>query len=231
MIGNEFWAKYFRDYDKLNLVPSYVELLASICDELRPEPGSLVLDIGSGTGNLALRLQGMGCRVVALDFCRDALQCHRVKHDDCRLVLADLTRGLPFKEDSFDAIASNNVLYTLSVGDQFRAMKEFHRVLKPGGRIALANPRAGWKPLAIYGRGISLSMHTVGPGVTVFRMVRWMVPTVRMFYYNRRLAKETQYHYFEPDEQRRLLAESGFRTISDTRWVYGGQAMLDCAAK
>ena len=70
MISNEFWAKYFKVYDKLNLVPSYVELLTSICQELRPEPGSLVLDIGSGTGNLAMRLKGMGCQVVALDFCR-----------------------------------------------------------------------------------------------------------------------------------------------------------------
>jgi ubiquinone/menaquinone biosynthesis C-methylase UbiE len=231
MIGNEFWAKYFRDYDKLNLVPSYVELLASICAELRPEPGSLVLDIGSGTGNLASRLRGMGCRVVALDFCRDALACHKAKRDDSCLVQADLTRGLPFKEDSFAAIVSNNVLYTLSAGDQSNVMKDLHRVLKPGGRIALANPRAGWKPLAIYGRGISLSMHTVGLTVTVFRMVRWIVPTVRMFYYNRMLAREAKYHYFEPDEQRRLLAESGFHPMSDTKWVYGGQAMLDCAAK
>ena len=231
MIGNEFWAKYFRDYDKLNLVPSYVELLASICAELRPEPGSLVLDIGSGTGNLASRLRAMGCRVVALDFCRDALACHQAKRDDSCLVQADLTRGLPFKENSFAAIVSNNVLYTLSASDQSNVMKDLHRVLKPGGRIALANPRAGWKPLAIYGRGISLSMHTVGPGVTVFRMVRWIVPTARMFYYNRKLAKESRYHYFEPDEQRRLLQACGFRPESDTKWVYGGQAMLDCAAK
>jgi ubiquinone/menaquinone biosynthesis C-methylase UbiE len=231
MITNEFWARYFKDYDRLNLFPSYVELLTSICEELRPEPGCLVLDIGSGTGNLAMRLKDMGCRVVALDFCRDALQCHQAKGDDCRLVLADLTRGLPFRENSFDAIASNNVLYTLSAGNQIKAMKELHRVLKPGGRIALANPRAGWKPLAIYRSGISLSVRAVGWSVTAFRLARWTVPTVKMFYYNRKLARESQYHYFEPDEQRRLLEASGFRPVSDTKRVYGGQAMLDCAAK
>jgi ubiquinone/menaquinone biosynthesis C-methylase UbiE len=151
--------------------------------------------------------------------------------DDSRLVLADMTHGLPFKENSFDAIASNNVLYTLSADDQVKAMKELHRVLKPGGRIALANPRAGWKPLAIYRSGISLSVRAVGRGVIAFRLVRWTVPTVKMFFYNWKLAKESQYHYFEPDEQRRLLAASGFRPLSDTKWVYGGQAMLDCAAK
>ena len=169
--------------------------------------------------------------MVALDFCPDALACHRAKGDGSRLVLADLTHGLPFKEDSFDAIASNNVLYTLSVEDQARAMKEFHRILKPGGRIALANPRAGWKPLAIYRRGVSLSVRAVGVGVTAFRMARWVVPTVRVFYYNWILARERQYHYFQPDEQRRLLEASGFRAIADTKRVYAGQSMLDCAAK
>ena len=231
MISNKFWAKYFKIYDKLNLVPSYVELLTSICEELRPQPGSLVLDIGSGTGNLAVLLKGMGCRVVALDFCPDALACHQAKRDDSRLVLADLTQGLPFKENSFDGIASNNVLYTLSADHQAKVMKEIYRVLKPGGRIALANPRAGWKPLAIYGRGISLSVRAVGRSVTAFRMVRWIAPTVKMFYYNWKLAKESRYHYFEPDEQRGLLEVSGFRPTADTKWVYGGQSMLDCAAK
>ncbi|MDM8001237.1 MAG: class I SAM-dependent methyltransferase [Dehalococcoidia bacterium] len=231
MIGSDFWARYFRDYDKLNLVPSYVELLTSICEELRPEPNSLVLDIGSGTGNLALQLQARGCRVVALDFCRDAMHCHRAKHDDARLVLADLTKGLPFKEDCFDAIASNNVLYALSAADQVAAVRELHRVLRPGGRIVLANPWAGWKPLTLYRRSVRSSARALGWGVTVFRMVRWMVPQVRMFYYNRKLAKESHYHYFEPDEQRRLLETCGFRPLSDTKWVYEGQALLDCAAK
>jgi len=231
MISNEFWAKYFKYYDKLNLFPAYVELLTSICEELRPDPGCLVLDIGSGTGNLAVLLKGKGCRVVALDFCQDALACHQAKGDGSCLVLADLTRRLPFKENSFDAVVSNNVLYTLSSGDQVKVTKELYRILKPGGRIALANPRAGWKPLAIYRRGISLSASAVGRSVTAFRLVREIVPTVKMLYYNWKLARESQYHYFEPDEQRRLLEASGFRSVSDTKWVYGGQAMLDCAAK
>jgi len=131
-------------------------------------------------------------------------------------VLGDLTRGLPCRDNSFDAIVSNNVLYTLSADDQLKVMKELHRVLKPGGRIVLANPRAGWKPLAIYGRGISLSVRAVGRSVTAFRMVRWIAPTVKMFYYNWKLAKESRYHYFEPDEQRGLLEVSGFRPTADT---------------
>jgi ubiquinone/menaquinone biosynthesis C-methylase UbiE len=231
MIGKEFWEKYFKIYDKLNFFPSYVELLNSICEELRPEPGSLVLDIGSGTGNLAVRLKSMGCHVVALDFCRDALVRHRAKRDDSHLVMADLRHGLPFKENSFAAIVSNNVLYTLSAEDQVRVTKGLFRILKPGGRVVIANPRAGWKPLAVYRRGISLSIQADGRLKTAIKVIGATAPTVKMLYYNRKLARAAHYHYFEPDEQRRLLEESGFRPASETKWVYGGQAILDCAAK
>jgi ubiquinone/menaquinone biosynthesis C-methylase UbiE len=231
MIGNDFWAKYFRIYDNLNFFPSYVELLTSICEELRPEPGSLVLDIGSGTGNLAVKLKDMGCQVVALDFCRDALVRHREKHDDSHLVLADLRHGLPFKDNSFAAIVSNNVLYTLSAEDQVRVTKGLYRILKPGGRIVIANPRAGWKPLAVYRRGVFLSIQAEGRLKTAVKAATGIAPTVRLLYYNRMLARATHYHYFEPDEQRRLLEQSGFRPASETKWVYGGQAMLDCGAK
>lgn len=231
MIYEDFWAKYFKYYDHLNHLPSYVELLTSICQELRPKPGSLVLDIGSGTGNLAVRLKSMGCRVVALDFCPDALARHRAKRDGSWLVLADLTRGLPFKDNTFGAIVSNNVLYTLPAEEQTRLTKELHRILRPYGRIVLANPRAGWRPLAIYRRSISLSVEAEGWLRTALRAIKATGPTVRLLYFNRKLAKESRYHYFQPDEQRRLLEICGFRPISQTKFVYGGQAMLDSAAK
>jgi hypothetical protein len=66
---------------------------------------------------------------------------------------------------------------------------------------------------------------------TAFKATKAIGPTIAMLYFNWRLARETCYHYFQPDEQRRLLELCGFRPVSETKWVYGGQAMLDCAAK
>jgi ubiquinone/menaquinone biosynthesis C-methylase UbiE len=231
MLGREFWAKYFRVYDVLNTVPTYRELLDSICRELAPQPGTLVLDAGSGTGNLALRLKGLGCEVVAIDFCEQAVECHTAKGSGGCVLVGDLTNGLPFRDDCFDGIVCNNVLYTLSARDQLKAAKEFHRVLKPGGRVALANPKAGWKPMAIYLRSIAYGIRDEGRWVTAKEVAKGIVPTVKMFYYNGRLRKEKEYHYFEFGEQRTLLEAGGFFGVSDTALVYADQVVLNSAHK
>jgi len=231
MLNSEFWAQYFRVYDVLNSAPTYRELLDAICRELNPRPGSLVLDVGSGTGNLALRLKGLGCEIVAVDFCWQALQCHTRKDRDCRVLLSDLTKGLPFKDAAFDGIACNNVLYALGARDQLMAAREFQRVLKPGGRLVLANPKAGWKPMAIYFKNIEYGLRDEGWWATVKMLVRELVPTVKMFYYNGKLRKEREYHYFELEEQRSLLEAGGFADISGTVLVYADQVVLNSGFK
>jgi ubiquinone/menaquinone biosynthesis C-methylase UbiE len=231
MLNSEFWAQYFRVYDVLNSAPTYRELLDAICRELNPRPGSLVLDVGSGTGNLALRLKGLDCEVVAIDFCRQALECHTSKDRDCHVLLSDLTKGLPFKDAAFDGIVCNNVLYALCARDQLKAAREFQRVLKPGGRMVLANPKAGWKPMVIYLKNIEYGLRDEGWWATVKMLVRELVPTVKMFYYNGKLRKEQEYHYFELEEQRSLLEAGGFADISGTVLVYADQVVLNSGFK
>jgi ubiquinone/menaquinone biosynthesis C-methylase UbiE len=231
MIDHRFWARYFQVYDVLNSVPTYTQLLDSLCEELDLKDGALVLDVGSGTGNLALKLKASGFRVVAIDFCRQALESHVAKDSEGCVLLTDLRRELPFRDSCFDGIACNNVLYTLSVADQIRVAKEFHRVLKPDGRVAVANPRIGWQAMTVYLNTVEQNLRVEGAWLTARKAVRQIVPTIKMLCYNWRLARDNQYHYFELHEQLELLKSVGFSHVSDTTLVYAGQVVLNSALK
>ncbi len=103
-------------------------------------PGTLsspltILDIGCGTGAMSARLARWG-RVVSADFSPLALQFSRRRGLN-HLVGADALR-LPFASDRFDALVSMDVLEHLS--DDRKALCEFHRVLKPGGRVFATVP-------------------------------------------------------------------------------------------
>ncbi len=233
MLGVEFWSKYCRMYDILNSFPPYTQLLTCICKELQPNPGDLVLDVGSGTGNLAIHLEAMGCRVVGVDYCLEALSCHRIKDGTSSLLLVDLMHGLPFVNNSFDCIVSNNVLYALPASAQIQVAKDLYRIMKPGGKITLANPRTGWSAMALYCRALSTNAVAEGKLATAKKATSVIMPTIRGLYYNQQLAREGRfhYHYFQPDEQRKLLQLAGFRPVSDTKLVYADQAVMDSAVK
>lgn len=94
-----------------------------------------ILDIGCGTGAMSKRLQRWG-RVVSADFSPLALQFSRRRGLD-HLVVAD-AMTLPFSGGSFDALVAMDMLEHLS--DDNAALREFARVLKPGGRIFATVP-------------------------------------------------------------------------------------------
>ena len=88
-----------------------------------------VLDLATGSGDVALMLQKKGCDVIGLDFCEPLLQQARQK--GARQLIAADALDLPFEAHAFDAI-------TVAFGfrnftDWPRAAKEALRVLKPGG--------------------------------------------------------------------------------------------------
>ena len=95
-----------------------------------------ILDIGAGTGFLSIMLAELGYRVVGIDISEEMMERAKKKAVD-RGVKAkfklDDAENLSFETGSFDAIVNRAVLWTLPNPE--KALAEWKRVLKPGGRL------------------------------------------------------------------------------------------------
>ena len=92
-------------------------------------PGQLMLDVGCGYGGLMTQLTELGGKVVGIE-----IDQNLVNH--CRGLGLDVHEGraeeLPFQDDTFDRIVCSVVVpYT----DERKAVTEWERLIKPGGRI------------------------------------------------------------------------------------------------
>ena len=106
---------------------------------LRAQYGSrsdlTVLDIGCGTGAMSQKLEQFGT-VISADFSPLALSYS--KRRDLHHLCASDAMQLPFRDSSFDIIVALDILE--HVRDDEAALREFYRVLKPGGRVVATVP-------------------------------------------------------------------------------------------
>lgn len=94
-----------------------------------------VLDVASGTGDLALEIQDRcpDSAVTATDFCAEML-AHATSRGVARTVVADAL-SLPFPDESFDVVT---VAFGLrNMADYPAALREMRRVLMPGGTLMI----------------------------------------------------------------------------------------------
>ena len=97
-----------------------------------------ILDVGAGTGFLSLILAEMGYDVVGVDISEEMLESAKKKAVDRGLEpkvefkFGD-AEALPLKSGFFDAIVNRAVLWTLP--EPKKALSEWKRVLKPGGKL------------------------------------------------------------------------------------------------
>lgn len=99
--------------------------------------GRRILDAGCGSGPLSAALGAKGAVVTGFDSSPAMLELARQRlGESADLHLADLSRPLPFADDSFDDVVASLVLHYLE--DWSAPLAELRRVLKPGGRLILS---------------------------------------------------------------------------------------------
>ena len=107
---------------------------ARLADAAALGSGSLILDVGAGTGRVAIALAGLGCRVVALDPARPMLQELKRKEASPSVPpVAGEGARLPFGASCFDAVVIARLLYLTA--DWRDVLRDAIRVLRPGGRL------------------------------------------------------------------------------------------------
>lgn len=134
-------------------------------------PGDHVLDVGCGTGALALRAArrvGPTGIVWGIDAAPEMVEVARVKarrrRNAARFQVAAVER-MPFPDASFDVVLSSLMMHQLPGELRLRALAEIKRVLRPGGRVLLVDfqhtaqlPRP-WEPGWLLSRRHKLHAH------------------------------------------------------------------------
>jgi len=105
------------------------------------DPSGVVVDVGCGTGTFALRLAAAspGLTITGVDGDDEALAIARRKRVDGVRWVHGMATALPLADASADRVVMSLLLHHLVPADKQRALKEAARVLRPGGRLHVAD--------------------------------------------------------------------------------------------
>jgi ubiquinone/menaquinone biosynthesis C-methylase UbiE len=144
-----------------------------VLDVAAVRDGETVLEVATGTGVqlVALARRNPSGRTVGVELAPGMLEQTRR-----RLAVAGISTvalhhadalALPFADRSFDVLTNGYMLDLLPLADIPRALREFRRVLRPGGRLVLSNMTIAERPWhrhwdALYRRGLSVTANCRG---------------------------------------------------------------------
>jgi ubiquinone/menaquinone biosynthesis C-methylase UbiE len=142
----DFWdaqAAHFDDEPDHGLRdPRVRDAWARLLLPLMPKPGAAVVDLGCGTGSLAVLLASAGHDVRGLDFSGQMVEAARAKATAAELAI-EFVQGdaahPPYPEGSFDVVMARHVLWALP--DPAAAVDKWVRLLRPDGVLLLVEGR------------------------------------------------------------------------------------------
>jgi SAM-dependent methyltransferase len=129
------FAKVAESYERYR--PSYPPALVSwVVDRLGLRPGRTVVDVAAGTGKLTRLLVPSGARVIAVEPLGEMRAQLEAAVPGVE-VLQGTAEALPLVDGAADGIAVAAAMHWF---DLDRALPEFHRLLRPGGGLAVVSP-------------------------------------------------------------------------------------------
>lgn len=137
----QIFAQVVRRYDLMNRLMTFgqdIHWRRFIIEQARLNPGDQLLDLATGTGQLAFDAlqRHPDVSVVGADFSPEMLEMARQHPLGGRVTWVETDAlALPFPSESFDAVIQGYLLRNLD--DISRALKEQYRVLNPGGRVVV----------------------------------------------------------------------------------------------
>lgn len=146
-------AEFFRQVEEWRYsVEPFIPEIARFDDAA----GKDVLEVGIGLATDFVRFVRAGARATGIDLTEAAVAAARERLEqeglEAEVLVAD-AESLPFGDESFDVVYSYGVLH--HTPDPARALREVHRVLRPGGeaRIMLYSRRS-WFAFAVWARHV-----------------------------------------------------------------------------
>jgi ubiquinone/menaquinone biosynthesis C-methylase UbiE len=128
------WSAGGEKYDEVSR--GIADAIEHAVDALDPQPGERVLDVGTGTGWAARRIAQRGAIVTGVDLGDEVIEAAKALSTGIDFLVGD-AEALPFPDNHFDALIST--FGVMFARDPEAVAQELARVVRPGGRISLAN--------------------------------------------------------------------------------------------
>lgn len=200
------------NYEKLNTILTFgldKNWRKKLLDHLGLKRGSLILDVGCGTGDLLRELKSSGLDSVGIDLSLNMIK----ENDNLGSIVQGIAENLPFKDNCFDGVVSGFSLRNFVSLDDF--FKEAYRIIKPGGRLAVLDVSEPELPIVKTVHGI---------------WFKKCVPTIGGLLSNKKaysyLPASTAYL---PDEEqlKTMLNNLGYLGVSHRKLFFGTVQILD----